>query len=516
VSEIRDASFFILNCNTVNVEGELKSGTPLNAGNIMKLMVDVITPGVYTIMGRAEPQNGYYFYTSGEFKTTGVFEVVATGAGTPIRPRESPAYETIVVELNGVKSDDCVKQVEVKNTVAAPKYSLACQWMKVNGIYKVGKDLDQSNTINVTINVEEGTQGAPYHIYTNEVGGIKFEGSGVLSGAGTYVVTLSGSGKPDNSTAKTLTVTTNSQSSAVTCQIKVQPVMPQKNIVAIGAIKYGLTSKDDYGCDKMISDKLNYGTDINSIVKYEGFTNVTVETDISDDIIGKYTGENRIDRPYDVILITYNLRPKTQNQRQWLTNYVNKGGVLIYLDQGRNSENVEMIASIFGTSAPGYALVGNNCNHVIKLNNVNDEILNGPFGDIRGGQWGEDFDNTCGLTNIPNGAIIYSGAINAYTGQQGGGRAADVKVTMMRHPTKNFFWCGDSGLIHADVGSDTKGPFSIGEKIINGIRYPNYPLNKLNYGNGGANMPVCNSTLFANVMAWALKKTEENGINKGK
>jgi len=86
---------------------------------------------------------------------------------------------------------------------------------------------------------------------------------------------------------------------------------------------------------------------------------------------------------------------------------------------------------------------------------------------------------------------------------------------MMRHPTKIYFWCGDSGLINAASGSNVVGPFRVGSKTINGIAYPSYPIDKADYGymSPSGCMNVSNSTLFANVMAWALRMAEENGIN---
>ena len=516
--EVPKAVFAILSCEAVQIDGEYKVGTPLNSGNVMKVTVNVTRPGTYTILAKADPHNGYYFSVSGEFQVTGTYEVLAMGAGTPVNPKEGSNLDNVYLELNGERVDECPKQLEIKDTALRPKFELSCSSVKVNGVYKVNKALDGTNTITIKINVQDGTQGAPYRVYTNQVGGIKFEGTGVLSGAGSYTITLSGSGTPTDLTAKNLTITTNSESSSVTCSAVIQPVVPQKSIVAIGAVFYGLTGGGTQGCNNMIKDRMNFGSDVNSIVKYEGFTNVTVETGMSDAIIGRYTGENGTNQPYDIILITYDLRPFTANQRQWLTNYVNKGGVLIYLDQGVNDYNADMIASIFGTSRPSYAAIGTNTNYVTKFTDVDDEILNGPFGDVRGKQWGDDYGNSCGLTVIPNGAIVYSGAVNAYTGSQGGGSAANVKVSMMRHPTKNFFWCGDSGLINAEVGGNLTGPFRIGSKTIGGVVYPNYPADKPNYGSqpSANRLPVSNSTLFANVMAWALRVSSESGINSNK
>lgn len=517
--EVGKAIFAIVSCDNVKIDGEGKAGVPLNSGNVMRLMVEVTKPGIYNIMARAEPHNGYYFHASGEFKVNGIYEILAMGAGTPINPKEDPDFDTVILELNGKKVNDCTKQFEIKDTSIRPRYDLSCGSVKVNGYYRVGRALNQDNTITLTINIENGSQGAPYHITTDEVGGISFEGEGILSGAGSHDITLYGTGTPNDLIAKTFTITTNSESSTVTCTAIVQPVIAQKSIIALGNERYGFTSGGSLGCKKMIDDVMNYGNNPNSIVKYEGFSNVTVDDDrLRDSKIKQYTGEDG-SQPYDVTLITYNLRPESADQRLWLKNYVNKGGVLIYLDQGPENSNMQMIADIFEIPRPSYESVNENCNHVIKFaEDIDDEIINGPFGDVRGKQWGEDYANTIGLTSIPNGAIVYSGAINAYTGSQGGGTAADIKVTMMRHPTKNFFWCGDAGLINAASGGNTTGPFRVGPKTINGITYPGYPADKAAYGNmtSSGRMNVSNSTIFANVIAWALRMAEENGINTGK
>jgi hypothetical protein len=374
--------------------------------------------------------------------------------------------------------------------------------------------------------VQAGSQSATWEAYTDEIDGIKFKGSGILGGAGAQEITLIGEGTTSITAPKRFTIYTNSESTTATCQVTVVPVIAQKKIVEFAfnnGQSYGLASGSETyggGPQQLLNDNMNYGDNENSIVKYEGFSNITHLSSIpaAATLRSTYcTGANA----YDIIVITYNETPDA-NQRQVLTDYVNAGGVLIYLDQNTSANNASMVGAIFGETQPTPVSVGSNCNYVIKMNpSVDDEISNGVFGDTRAGQWGEDFSNTCALTQTPRGAIVYSYVTNASTGvstlSNGG------KVTMLRHPTKNFFWCGDSGLIDAPTSAaqntdNLTCPFKLGSVALQGANYPHYPIDKENYGSqaSASRMPVCNSTIFANVMAWALKMAEENGINSGK
>lgn len=520
IKEEGEAEFSILNCENITIDGTYQIGTPLGAGNVMKMRVSVSKKGTYSVLAQADPFNGYYFFTDGEFKTTGTFEIVLNGAGTPITPKENPLYDLVVIDLNG-KRASCTKQLEIKDSAAKPKFVLSCNSVKANGIYKKGIALDGNNTISLVIDVEAGTEGAPYHVYTDEVDGIKFEGKGVLSGGGSTNIILYGTGTPTDFDPKTFTIYSNSQSSTATCSVTIQPVISQKKIVNFGARTWNITGGSNVGCGTMIQDVMNFGNNVNSIVKYEGFSNVTVETSINDAKVKKYTGEDGVSQPYDIIIITYNLRATSANQLQWLINYVNKGGVLIVLDQEKSSTGygVRLLAGIFGIPTPTTENMARTTNLVPKLTNVDDEILNGPFGDIRGLQIGDDNADTAGITtDLPADAIIYANGVNAYTGQQGTGVAARVKASLLRHRTKNFFWSGDGGLITSGTATntyDTAYPFRLGSYTNTslGATYPNYPVAKPGYGYGSASMPVYNSVLFANVMAWALKMAEENGIN---
>jgi len=512
--KVTQAQFSITDCSLITENGDYVRTIPLNGDNYIMVPVNVTKPGYYTITAVPNPENGYYFTASGQFMSRGPVNVRLQGAGLPVKasPGGSPG-DPIIVVLNG-DTASCTPNVLVKDIkaddTAQPLFNIDCNSTKVFGAYKKGVTVTPANYITLVINVQNGAQGALWSAQTTEqIDGLQFSGSGILGAAGPQTITLYAQGTPTSSLPKNFTITTNSQSVTTTCNATVTPVIAAKRIMAAGNTSYGLTSGGTAGCEAMIKDVMNYGSNDNSIVKYEGFANVQTASSLPSNL--ETSGWTAGTNPYDIIVISYDLTPNASQQTQLVT-YVNNGGVLIYLDQNTTSANVGMVGAIFGQTISTPASIGETCNRVIKMNpNVNDEISNGPFGDVRNGQWGEDFANSCGLPVVPTGAIVYAEAINASTGVASNSGA---KATIIRHPTKNFLWCGDSGLIHG--GTDTNNgqvPFWIGARVINGINYPHYPKDKPNYGTGTNRLPVCNSTLFANIMAWAVKAAENNGIN---
>jgi len=408
---------------------------------------------------------------------------------------------------------------------------MSCSSATVQGIYKKGvlPTSDNPETITLRLNVYDGAEGAAWHASTDVIDGLSFEGSGILGAAGAQEVVLYAQGASINTAQKVFTITTNSQSTTATCNVTITPVISAKRIIAYGDTGYGFMSPAGataIGCKSMVMDEMNYGSDPNSIIKYEGFSSVVnggggLPANMSA-VTAKGTG-------YDIIIISYPAYPFNQTQIDQLTTFVNNGGVLIDLDQTQNVNSINLICSIFGetpfaTWAAGAVWISSSITvgtaSLIKMNPfVDDAISNGPFGDVRTSQWGDDTPGTTtGLKTVPFGAIVYAGATGASNNNANVGGA---QVTILRHPTKSFFWCGDAGLIAsngaATIAVSTVFPFKVAPRTINGFNYPNFPFQEL-YGASNTTFPqmtVCNSTLFANVMAWAITQAEQNGINSG-
>lgn len=514
------AQFEINDCSTsVYVNGTYGNNVALDASNYLKLTVTVKKVGLYSIIAKPSPDNGYFFSVSGEFLATGTYDIIVPGIGKPVSYTTSGAGDKVEIFLNNSENASCSTYIIIDDTSAKPYYSVACASVKVNGVYKKGIELNSTNTITLRLNVEAGAEGAKYRIKTTTIEGIYFEGEGVLGKPGAQAVTLYGHGTPSNTRPKSFAIKTNSTSSPdQTCTAIVTVVIARKRIATVGNQTYGLTAGGATGnsCQALIENKMNFGDDENSIVKYEGLTGLTVRnsSSITDAIFRTWTGDDGTSTPMDIIIVTYNV-DLSSSQIQMANRYLDKGGVLIVLDQHDGAGVPNLVGAIFGETLQNSVNVGD-CSYVIKLNNIDDEILNGPFGDVRGLQWGEDFDNTTALQDVPFGAIVYSATVSGFTGLQ---KSSNKRVTMLRHPSKNFFWCGDSGLIRGgDASNRRESPLNVGERIINGISYPKYPIPKTHgyiSASDNSTMLVYNSVLFANVMAWAIKTAEENGINGG-
>lgn len=91
------------------------------------------------------------------------------------------------------------------------------------------------------------------------------------------------------------------------------------------------------------------------------------------------------------------------NACQHFVDYLAKGGVLLAFLEYDGAQLINQ--TIFGNKSISSSTI-NAGGAVYSLPYNNDEILNGPFGDIRGKQWGEDASLTRAFSNIPSGSII--------------------------------------------------------------------------------------------------------------
>lgn len=515
-------------CDETLIAGSYYNGQALDSKNYLRLKVNVIIPGSYDLFAQAEDgegnNNGYYFTASGRFYTAGKHEVCLMGSGTPVTASSAGNEDIIYIYSNDTKLETapdvfCTRSLWIGDSNVRPKYSMACNSVSVSGVYKKGVSLDSSHTLTLRLNVSSGSEGAPWKISTNEVEGIRFRGSGILGSEEVQEVTLYGEGACENSLSKVLTLSSNSESNQSTCTATVVPVIMEKEIVEIATASgatYGLAGGGDWGPKAMLEDPMNYGDNENSIVKYMGFSSILHAPDASDENLRRWTGATEGVAPADIIVYTFDQRPTSSAQVDLLVDYVNKGGVLIYMDQSKDEFHCELLSKIFGESVADSNLVSidSTANAAIKMNSsVNDEIINGPFGNCRLGQWGEDFTHTVGLTFLPRNAVVYAGSVVASTGIIS---TTNVQATIMKHKTKNFFWCGSSGFISSGGEDNTdsgENPFKVASTTIKGMTYPKYPADKMH--GIETSVPVCNSTFFANLMAWAVKTAEESGINFG-
>ncbi|AYN00571.1 hypothetical protein [Chryseobacterium sp. 3008163] len=483
-------SVFTIDCSNSKAMGTYIQGKELTASNYLSVSVNVTKIGNYTITGTTT--NGYNFYGTGVFLNTGIQTVQIPGQGTPTAVQ----VNTVQLSANGVDVT-CTPAVTINVLSPAGTYTMSCGSAIVNGVYKVGTALAASNTITLPVNVSSL---GSYTVTTNTVDGISFSGSGTFTATGNQNITLSGTGTPSSTSIKTMTITSNSQGGvSTTCSVNVIVVIPAKTIVHLGGTgDHGYSAEED-ASKNLMDAPANFGTLANSVVKFEGFTHLT-PADGAPAIAA-------INAKPDIVITGY---PYTPNAAEItaLVDYLNKGGVVIAQLEGAASIQ-SLMRSLFAN--PQINVNGRNGGGAVyPMINISDEILNGPFGDVRGKNWGEDASATASIDGISEAFIT------SYTGSSAiNSTSVFAGTTMFRHKNLNLFYVGDAGFLsnfnaNGTIASNTAYPFATNTS--------NFPVAKTAYGttgngNAAGSMAVQNSIIFANVVAWAIKQAEFNGIN---
>jgi|GEM_PF-584095 len=292
----------------------------------------------------------------------------------------------------------------------------------------------------------------------------------------------------------------------------------------------------------MIKEAKNFGNLSNSIVRTNGFGHRILSHNFRIDT-ALHLGANPTIAPPDIVIIgTY--YEMDANDAQALLEYVNRGGVLFLMSDGVDNSDYQSHRQFFKllfNTATTSNKSGFDGGSVYKLSDINDEILNGPFGDVRNMHWGEDATATIALQNYPDADVTsYSGSVPVNKSN-----AASIGATMVKHNSKHFFWVGDGGFIACDEVSGAHGspsnpatgswasyanqPFATAtapDKVTRRHPYPYlsthyefFPVpRKYGYSGNGFDRyyhNVYNSTVFANFMSWAVANATFFGINTG-
>ncbi len=522
-------------CDSIKFAGQYQDKVLLNGSNYMTVPLHVKKPGAYTITARAaysadhSIDNGYYFTQTGVFMTPGYYFISVPGAGTPLKftPTGNNG-DLITITFNNKQLDACDPlYIKVEDSSIKPLYTMDCSSVKVRGVYKIDVPLKPNeNYIEMTLNVDLSAVGSTYIIETNTVDGITFRDEGLLTGT-TMNIKLRGSGTPTSLADKYMTITSNSQKSVATCNATVIVVIPKKRVYTLGHdADYGYNLSSGSTARTILTTPTNFGVLENSIVK----------TDMPnyDFVVTSYTGipttsqvtailnELRNNKP-DIVLVTQDFYiPTDASDRARLLDafveYLNNKGVMLLLweanPNGVNGSAALFFRYLFNVSAIKQYR-GQGTGSIYKFTNTDDEIMNGPFGDIRSKYWGEDASWAMSLTNLPLSELdIYSYG-DDYSNLSGGSYDITGNPLVFKHKTMNLFYAGDGGFISAHNSALTNGNGYYSSKTICPFAFDpvtKKPKAKPNYGSG-VSYDVYNSVAFFNVFAWAIRQAQFNGIN---
>lgn len=291
---------------------------------------------------------------------------------------------------------------------------------------------------------------------------------------------------------------------------------------------YGYAAQSGEGW-KFINADNNFGTAANSLLRvqkpWSGTTATSTNAGSANYANTQAEFRTKLAENPDVVIIGYNAGIESASTRTALIDYINRKGVVIMMiERSDNAPSVQLfMREFFNDNAitaaqSSYGSGGT----MYRINNVNDEIVNGVFGDLRGKLWGEDFGETMVLGNMSPTTLSQ---IEVYSSGRGINRtptaAYDNYVTMFKHKTKGLFFVGDGGFI-SNPRALTSNPdnFTDANRCPFGTDDDNRPKPRL-YGTAGNGYTTrqdyaWNSNLFGNAVYWAVKRSEFDGFGTWK
>lgn len=470
ITVIVQAIHYTVDCSNPMIAGIYKQDEPLTASHTVTLQVNVEATGDTSI--QTNTVGGVYF-SSGplSFDELGPREVVLSAVGTPTVPGINRYTLNAATGLVGT----CSFEIDVVRQPVV--YNLVCNSIIVSGKYAPNIPMNAENTMVLNANVEY--IGA-YTITTNAVNGVTFTGSGTFTSTGLQEVVLKATGTPVSGGIHRYTISTNSSSGATTCNVNIEFVYRRMNILGLGGGTYQPgTASNTQTTRAVLQTTSNFGT--NGKVKVDGLTIVNGGYN-QGTVLRNLINNNKI----DIIVLGYNYTP-TSASISILQDFVkNKKGVLIHSQENDASGTRDLINAIAYSGSTAVSGIGTT--YINPILNIDDPLLNGPFGDVRGKAGGSDVNNSYYTAGYSNEYVSLS--------HQGGNPS---RSWLLRHKTLGYVYVGDSGWTAGDATnrSTTIWPAAM---TAGGA-----PIAKAY--NGGTT--VYNSILYANTITWAIQYAQQ-------
>ena len=345
------------------------------------------------------------------------------------------------------------------------------------------------------------------------------------------LATFTNSSIPPPNLEKTHTYTDPKAGQTLLAQTILSYTLPSKRILHMSSnYDYGYSMERGAGW-QMINDLRNFGNLPNSLVRMQPYANGqgvwkggTTTDDLANWFITGTSDQTIIDRlkstdpdiQPDIFITGSNMYFFSPALQDAIVEYINKGGVMIMMFEGVANGARQLIAKIYDIPETDLTLQplpeGGSMYPIVST--VNDPVTNGPFGDVRLENWGEDSAGCTGIKGLPESqTTVYSyGQPINYVNTPA---FADA-VSMFRHKTKNFFYLGDGGLTSFGANNNTSlvdVPFRFNPTTGRPIPKP-YGYEYLPKGYTAGSKGAYNGIIAGNVMLWAGELTEFNGIKK--
>ncbi|EKO3926111.1 invasin, partial [Vibrio metschnikovii] len=151
------------------------------------------------------------------------------------------------------------------------------------------------------------------------------------------------------------------------------------------------------------------------------------------------------DYPPSVIQLNWNFSTSATTANL-LRDYLYDGGVVMHFTEDL-TESRRVLQTIFGERVRVERISDNGGGGVFQFEDIDDPILNGPFGDIRNGYWGQDYFGNSYVYNLPENS--YVSLSNGYDWSRMKSPTNDNRYkeqsTALRHKRLKFVWVGDNG-----------------------------------------------------------------------
>ncbi|MDR2475520.1 MAG: hypothetical protein LBD45_06650 [Bacteroidales bacterium] len=518
---------FTVSCGSISVNGTYIINTATDGTHYVLLTVDVTKKGIWSIVATSNPNNGYSFVGQGVFTSAGQQTVKLVGQGKPAAVR-TDAFSFDSSSGGGA----CNFSISIKPQVAI--YALHCANAVVNGTYKKNTPLTSSPNPNPnTISISVGISTAGYcEIKTPVTNGIWFEYSDIfLAGdvGTTKTVNLQGYGTPTVNYDFPITVLSNSPERNNICSITIPIIFPPMTYAIIGLANDAHTWNADKRKNSFVTALSQAG-----VVKIQSFTMLWNSTTANNAETLIRNGYNGGQYPDVVLYFADGINPDI-NLSATLANYVNKGGVLIFgAGNGTQAEVKYLLNGIFGSGMYGNGVVSNidgsitinmtgtfglavrsmSYRNDYRINTLpNDQIINGPFGDLSGKYWGEDEGNSVFVTQLPPGSTQICSVNNPGTNKN---LNPDYSIVWY-NDSKNFMYFGDCAAVEWDTNTSKTDYPTIYNQATGLPKSKPFGYWVTTSTASGASNPgeqyVCNGALELNAVAWAIQRAAVAGIN---
>ncbi len=255
-------------------------------------------------------------------------------------------------------------------------------------------------------------------------------------------------------------------------------------------------------------------------------TTSAATTYLRDGFTGTVGGVQYVNAKPDILLyFSYPLYPNA-NLTTALVNYIAARGTVLYAPACDDATRIQYIGELLDGVFPGEGITAtlkspnddDNAYRIWDLINnrdlKDDPIVNGPFGDLSGGECfigDENFATTC-VPVLPAGSVQIAALRNFRTAQSAA--YPESHSFCWYNTAKNFFYIGDCTAAISS-STDTRGYAAIYN--YSGTSATGMPGSKMYgfYDNGttSGTRRVYNAVLEMNALAWCMTRAARNGIN---